>query len=497
MKFLATLGAACAVAGFAVPCPGAYASTRIEHVLVVSIDGLHAVDLRRYMRGHAQSELSKLAADGIEYSDAHSAVPADSFPGLIGMFTGTTPAVSGVYYDVSYDRSLAVTLDDCHKGHFGASVIYNESIDAPSIDGKAASIDPHKLPLRAGTCTPVYPHDYLRSNTVFEVVRAAGGYTAWIDKHPAYEILNGPSGHGVEDLYTPEIGGDFEGTATAGANHVTGSLTSTEAYDAMKADALVAEIEGWRHDRSAHAPVPTLFGTNLQSLNVAQKLDGYASANGTPSAGVTAALDHCDQLLARIVGALRQRGLYDSTLLIVTAKHGNAPIDRSRLVHVDKAALRHIIDVAAPGALAQLTADQAALIWLRDRDYSRRVAQALRTHDKALGIRSVLASDELSRLFPGIAQDSRAPDIVVIPHTGVIYGKSGESKLAEHGGFDDDDTHVGLLIANPHLPRRHTSVDARVSTLQIAPTILFALGIPTSKLEGVAKLGTQRLPLSN
>jgi len=42
-------------------------------------------------------------------------------------------------------------------------------------------------------------------NTIFEVVRSKGGHTAWADKHPAYDLVNGPSGKGVEDLFTPEI----------------------------------------------------------------------------------------------------------------------------------------------------------------------------------------------------------------------------------------------------------------------------------------------------
>jgi hypothetical protein len=42
-------------------------------------------------------------------------------------------------------------------------------------------------------------------NTVFEVLRNHGLRTAWSDKHPAYEILNGPSGKGIQDLFTPEI----------------------------------------------------------------------------------------------------------------------------------------------------------------------------------------------------------------------------------------------------------------------------------------------------
>jgi hypothetical protein len=73
-------------------------------------------------------------------------------------------------------------------------------------------LDPGTLPVDPASCQPVYPHTYLRVNTVFEVARAHGLGTAWSDKHPAYEVLNGPSGAGVQDLFTPEIN-----SAAAGA----------------------------------------------------------------------------------------------------------------------------------------------------------------------------------------------------------------------------------------------------------------------------------------
>src|SRR6266566_7944079 len=69
-------------------------------------------------------------------------------------------------------------------------------------------IDPTKLPRvldSHGNCVPLFPHSALRTNTIFEVVKASGGHTALADKHPAYDLVNGPSGHGVDDLYTPEI----------------------------------------------------------------------------------------------------------------------------------------------------------------------------------------------------------------------------------------------------------------------------------------------------
>jgi hypothetical protein len=39
---------------------------------------------------------------------------------------------------------------------------------------------------------PVYPWNFVRTNTIFGVIHAAGGYTAWSDKHPAYSAVSGP-----------------------------------------------------------------------------------------------------------------------------------------------------------------------------------------------------------------------------------------------------------------------------------------------------------------
>ena len=487
-----------AAAGLAVSlAPAARASmpaSRIRHVLVISIDGLHATDLQHYLAAHPHSTLAVLAADGVQYTNAHAAVPADSFPGLLGLMTGGTPAVTGVYFDVSYARNLAGSEAACKAGQLGTTVAFDEAADGPPDRHGRRTLDPARLPRRAGSCAPVYPHDYLRSNTVFNVVQAAGGYTAWIDKHPVYEILNGPDGHGVDDLYTPEIGGDYEGTLAAPADHITGSIRRTERYDAMKADALLNQIDGWSHDHARRAPVPALFGMNMQAVNVAQKLAGYRDAHGTPTPALTAALAHCDALLGRMRQALRQRGLLDATLFVVTAKHGNAPIDPRRLRHVEKAALGRSISAAAPHGLAQLTADQGALIWLHDRADAARVAAALRAAPASLGIRQVIAGVAVARYFGAAGGDPRTPDLLVLAQPGVIYGKPGDAKRAEHGGFDDDDTHVALLLSNPQLPQRGRQLGMRVSTTALAPTMLQALGLSAQRLQAVQALHTSALP---
>ena len=131
---------------------------------------------------------------------------------------------------------------DCSR--LGTRVRYDESLDLAAADGHDV-IDPVKLPRDPlHGCVPVYPHSYLRVNTIFEAVHAAGGYTAWTDKHPTYELVQGPSGHGVDDLFLPEIGANYEGLSNVAAKEITGSLPRTEDYDDMKGRVIVNEIDG-------------------------------------------------------------------------------------------------------------------------------------------------------------------------------------------------------------------------------------------------------------
>jgi Type I phosphodiesterase / nucleotide pyrophosphatase len=485
----AAIGLATAGAASAASMP---ASAPVQHVLLVSVDGLHGNDLANFIDAHPASTLAALAKQGIDYRNAHTVAPADSFPGLLALVTGGTPAATGVYYDVTYDRKLSPPGSDCRLT--GTRAPYDESVDKPGADGHP-TIDPAKLPRNPQhDCAAVYPHDYLRVNTVFEAVHDAGGYTAWIDKHPVYELVEGPSGHGVDDLFLPEIGGDYEGSGSALAHGVTGSLARTEAYDDMKAQAAINEMDGLTHDGKGPAPVPNVFGLNLQAVNVAQKLYGYRNAKADLTPGVDGAIGHVDQILGRFMHELDRRGLRDNTLVIVTAKHGNGPLDPALLHKIDTQRLTDTIQRAAPGALAQLTVDHGALVWLRDPSAALAVARALRAQAPALGIAQVLSGEALARRFPSPVEDSRTPDLIVITRDGVIYTKPGDGKLAEHGGFHDDDTAVALLISSPHLSGVGRRLSTPVSTTQVAPTILAALGLPPDRLQAVAKEGTAALP---
>src|SRR6202011_5439565 len=148
-------------------------------------------------------------------------------------------------------------------------MVFDESID--QYDNNHVSlnkIDPAKLPRvrnESGQCVALFPHNAIRTNTIFEVVKAAGGVTAWADKHPAYDLVNGPSGKGVDDLYTPEI------TNVGGLDN-TVSVVCTVENDEKKVKAIINEIHGLRHDGTPGLGIPTVFGMNFQAVSVGQKL---------------------------------------------------------------------------------------------------------------------------------------------------------------------------------------------------------------------------------
>ena len=170
-----------------------------------------------------------LAQTGINYVAAISSRPSDSFPGISALASGGSPKTTGIYYDVAYDRSLDPPEITTGTGLAGGScepyglptgttTDYDQGIEiddtklnggapgASLTDGGIASIDPKKLvrdPQQG--CAPVYPWNFIRVNTAFGVVHAAGGYTAWIDKHASYSVVGGPGGHGLNDYYSPEV----------------------------------------------------------------------------------------------------------------------------------------------------------------------------------------------------------------------------------------------------------------------------------------------------
>jgi hypothetical protein len=495
---------------------------KIKHVLLISVDGLHALDVANYVAAHPNSAMARLAAHGVTFSNARTPANSDSFPGLLALITGGSPISHGLFYDVSYDRTIYAPSDTTCSGGAGSMMVFDESIDKYNAATVSLNvIDPTTLPnyLHDGQCKRLFPHNAMRSNTMFEVVRSHGGVTAWADKHPAYDIVNGPSGKGVVDLYTPEI------TNNNGFDN-TVSVVCTVANDQLKVKAILNEIRGLHDDGTPGLGVPEVFGMNFQAVSVGQKLakdnsdgscttdtlfngqpGGYLDGAGKPTPVLEYGLKKTDEALASFISALKAQGIYDSTLFIVSAKHGQSPINPEKVNKPGHfadlvAALPDAGSSSAAAAIASAAAcasgpcgflidDDVVLIWLADQSKTALVAAYLNANANALSIEEVLAGAELKLRFNNPLRDSRTPDIIVQPVYGTIYTTS-KKKNAEHGGLSFGDTNVGLIVSNPGLDAR--TVKTPVATSQVAVTLLDALGLDPTQLDAVRKEHTSVLP---
>jgi Type I phosphodiesterase / nucleotide pyrophosphatase len=560
-KAIAVLSLAAACSASSGVAQDNWGNRSIQRVLLVSVDGMHAVDLKNCASGISTVNngepycpaLAALTKTGVSYVSASTSKPSDSFPGLISIVTGGSPALTGIYYDVAYARNYDAPAQTTGNGlaagpctpntsPTGTTSEYEEGIDidqtkvnggapgAALTDGGIASIDPKRLirdPSKG--CSPVWPWNFVRANTIFSVIHQAGGYAAWSDKHPAYSaVAAGIGPAALDDFYGPEINSSviaLPGVTTptgvscasipdTGADLTawTNSFQNIQCYDTLKVDAILNEIDGKNHLGTKKTQVPTIFGMNFQALSVGQKLieksngvtGGYLDAAGTPTAALLSEFKFVDASIGAWVDELKKKGLYDSTLIVITAKHGQSPIDPSRYVS-------QLINGTSPVTLLSNagyipysestnnptgigpTEDDVSLVWLTSSADTDASVKILEENASATGIElgQIYYGPTLSLNFNDPTVDPRTPDIIVAPNVGVTYSGSTK-KLAEHGGFAHDDTNVVLLLSYPSFQSK--TVSTVVGTAQVAPTILKALGINPSELYAVRAEGTGVLP---
>jgi hypothetical protein len=532
-------------------------SGKIKHVVLLSIDGMHAVDFYNCSHGIAGvnggdpycPNMAALSQTGINYVNTESSKPSDSFPGMAALASGGTPKTTGLYYDVAYDRSLdapakatgtglaagtcipyavptGTTTDNDQGIDLNDNLLNGGAPGAGLTEGGIASIDPKKLSRDPQNgCAPVYPWNFIRTNTLFGVIHAAGGYTAWIDKHPSYSFVGGPGGNGLDDYYSPEVNSavvalpgvkTLEGVAcdpvrdTIGAAAWNASFENIQCYDAIKVYALLNQIAGKTHS-GAPAVVPAVFGMNFQSVYVGQSVNeagvasgGYKNAAAAPSAELLREVEYVDTAIGEIVGALKNAGIYNDTLVIITAKHGDSPIDPTRYVADGANTPATLLATAGfiPFSESPLnstgigaTEDDVSVLWLKKGSSVPTAVGLLEDNAAAIGLGEIYYGGSLALNYnvggtePG--EDPRSPDIIVTPNVGVTYSGS-TSMIGDHGGFAHDDTNVMLLVSNPSFSPQTAA--ALVATRQVAPTIVKALGLNPWALDAVRAEGTPVLP---
>ena len=236
---------------------------------------------------------------------------------------------------------------------------------------------------------------------------------------------------------------------------------------------------------------------------------GYLDSQGTPSPELLSEFQFVDSSIGAFTSELNKRGLLDSTLIVITAKHGQSPIDpklykgifgsSDGITTSPATILESLIPFSESPANTNgigPTEDDVSLIWLTDSSTLPTALGDLEPGNLAdAGIGEIFSGPALSINYntPGLPPtgDPRTPDIIVTPNIGVTYSTSTK-KQAEHGGFAHDDVNVVMLLSNPEFSP--LTVNDPVTTMQVAPTILRALGLDPHALQSVQKEGTQVLP---
>jgi hypothetical protein len=381
----------------------------LRHVLLISVDGLHQSDLEWFVAHHPSSELAKLVHGGAEFSNAHTSDPSDSDPGGTALMTGGDPRATGVYYDVAYNHAVfPAGTTDCSGPVPGGDAIYDSPDDTlnavpdflgggntfPSFDEGGsiypagvdtnpaaimnlsphpqAGLNPATFPVDPATCEPIMPWDYLKVNTIFQVIHGAGMRTAWSDKHAIYSSFNGPGSDGssIDDFFAPEI--DSQAVEPDGVPYPQDDDwahidAATRQYDGYKVQAVVNELDGYDHSGQDKVGVPAILGMNFQAVSVAEKVDspatitrnadgtytvgptelaGYLPGTTTPGPLLSGALDYVDAQLERMVDTIHREGLQSSTAIIITAKHGQSPQDPLLLMRIKDGPIIDAINAA-------------------------------------------------------------------------------------------------------------------------------------------------------
>lgn len=190
----------------------------------------------------------------------------------------------------------------------------------------------------------------------------------------------------------------------------------------------INQIDGKTHNGSG-ARVPTIFGLNFQAVSVGQKLiengvgtGGYLDAMGTPSALLLDEIQFVDKSIGSMVSELKRRGLWESTLIVVTAKHGQSPIDPHRFFPIpghggaNGSSPAEILDAAGllpesespnnPTGIGP-TQDDISLIWLKDSGQTDNAVALLEADAAKEGIGEIFAGASLAQMFnsPGLPPD--------------------------------------------------------------------------------------------
>jgi predicted AlkP superfamily pyrophosphatase or phosphodiesterase len=419
----------------------------IEHVLLVSIDGLMPASYTEPdAHGLKVPTLRELAREGAYSEGVYPVFPSITYPTHASLATGVNPGTHGIFTNVAFDP-----LDkNDHGWHW-----YAEDIRVPAL---------------------------------WDVARARGLRTA---------LISWPVTVGAQaDLLVPEFWragtredlkllralstrGLLQAVASEYSDFYTG-FTPPQTKDASLTDIAVHAIETEK--------------PNLLLLHVFQ-VDHEEHDHGPFSPEVDAAIENADAQVARLIEAAKHAGIWEHTALVVVSDHGFAPISRTVRpgVWLRK---KHLVEFGPHDKIiawkaAILLASASAYIYVKDKNDTQTQQTLLKTFTplagkRDSGIHRVFTQEQIAAMGgdPNAFLALEAADgfSVTAGYTGKLIEPSKQK--GTHGYFPDKpEMKASLLFFGPAIGNAKIP-DARI--IDIAPTVAKWLGLSLDKAEGKA-----------
>ena len=301
-----------------------------------------------------------------------------------------------------FDRALSPPGSHCATR--GTAIYLDEKAD---INGDAedagGGIDPAKMPLDpANDCKPVFPHQLMRVNNIFEVVHNAGGRTAWADQHPAYADL-------------------FAGTqwpwprrCLCTPKHMSPALKQNVARSFQhdrsegRSDDSLDPWTGPRRCGTCRGPAPLRHDVHRGQRYTKGKGDRVPRRSGHSESRSRAGPPPIPtEHWAGLWRSSRRNNSSIPPWIIVTAKHGQSPIDVKKRRIIADTSVEAVVDLVQKGLAAHITTDTVGLIWLNDQSMTTAVVNAYRARMDTLGIQEILSGEKLRLFMNSPAADSR------------------------------------------------------------------------------------------
>jgi Sulfatase len=426
--------------------------------------------------------------------------------------------LTGIYYDDEYSHGVfPAGTTNCSGPAPGGDVIY----DSP--DDKLPAV-PDLLHNGSGNTFPSFDE---------------GGsiYPGGVDKNPA--LIMNLSPHPQSGLNPATYPVNPNGVPYPVDGAWTDDNAATKQYDSYKVQAVINWINGYMHSgKGPKVGTPAIYGMNFQTVSTAEKLKsspavligpnkdgrytegpplrgGYITVDGqqVPGPLLQSALNYVNAALQRMADTIQADGEADSTAIILTAKHGQSPLNDNQLQRINDGPIIAGVNAAwaaehpgSPTLVVQEADDDGLLWWLTDRSQAAtdfvknylwaHTAPAVNYAGQTItvqhsGLRKIFAGHQSANFFGVPFSDPHHPDVFGIAQVGTIYTTG--SKIAEHGGDNPGDRDVPLVVYAPGIVQPRQS-NRPVETTQIAPTILKLLGLSPRSLEAVRREGTQVLP---